>query len=308
MMDDIDRSFDWWTKALKGERGPIDADNPMSGFYRWVWKQKKTMGVSAFWYDSHDGSLRCQVDGRDIDDMRARERWPHDSRRPISQEVFQAFRDTGKFPDVDDAAQADPEIAEAAPELTAAKTLAALKESAKKYAKIEADEEMVKAQSLRAKLQELAAAADKARKAEKDPHWEMCKAVDAKWNPTIKDAEATAVEIRTALEKWNDFKLEQADKARKAAEAAAPRGQASPSPAPVASNAPPPSTQISGGGGRAAHVGVKTVVTEIDLDKCFAHFREESSLRELFMQLAQRAVDAGITVPGVVTEKRSSIR
>jgi len=34
MMDDIDRSTDWWAAALKGTRGPIDADNPKAGFYR----------------------------------------------------------------------------------------------------------------------------------------------------------------------------------------------------------------------------------------------------------------------------------
>lgn len=308
MMDDIDRTFTWWQNALKGERGPISADDPMSGFYRWVWKKPTgtTMGVVAYWYDSHDQLLRCQVDGRDIDDIKARTRWPHDSRRPISEEVFQAFRDTGKFPDVDDAAQSDPEIADAAPELTAAKTLAALKASAKKYAKVESDEEMAKGQSLRARLQELASSAKKLHKAEKEPHLEACRVVDAKWLPMAKDAEATAVAIRTALEGWNDFKLEQAEKARKAADAGAQPGQASPTP--VASNAPPPSVQIAGGGGRAAHVGAKSVVTAIDLEKAWQQFGGLPEVYNMFMELAQLSVNAGVDTPCATVEKKSAIR
>jgi len=86
MMDDIDRSFTWWQNALNGVRGEIDADNPRAGFYRSKRKDKSLHGV-AIWYDSNSGDLRYQEDGRDVDDLRARERWPHDSRRPISEDV-----------------------------------------------------------------------------------------------------------------------------------------------------------------------------------------------------------------------------
>lgn len=312
MMDDIDRSFDWWKSALTGARGPIDADNPMPGFYRWVWKKPTgtTMGVVAYWYDSHDQSLRCQVDGRDIDDIKARTRWPHDSRRPISEKVFQAFRDTGKFIDVDEAAQAAESADDDTPEGKVAKEVAAAKKSAEKYTKVDSDEEMALAQSLRAKLQELAGVADKAREAEKAPHLQAGRDIDARWQPIIKDARATADTIRKAMEAFNNWKLEQADRARVMADVrareATERGQASP--APVASNAPPPSVQVSGGGGRAAHVGVKSVVTAIDLEKAWKQFGGSPEVYELLLQMAQRAIDAGIETPCATVEKRSSIR
>ena len=94
MMDDIDREFTWWQNALKGERGPIDGDNPRAGYYRSKAKDK-TLGAVAYWYDSNSSELRCQQNGRDIDDLRAREMWPHVSRRPIAEDVFWHFRDTG---------------------------------------------------------------------------------------------------------------------------------------------------------------------------------------------------------------------
>lgn len=292
-MDDIDRTFDWYNAALNGERGPIDADNPKAGFYRSK-ARDKTLSAVAIWYDSNTGELRYQDNGRDVDDMKARERWPYVSKKPITEEVFWHFRDTGKWKDIDEAAQSVEVYKEQSGLAKLSLEISTLKASAAKYSKVESDEEMALAQSVRAKLQELAGQADKLRTAEKEPHLEAGREVDARWQPWIKAAKGAADAIRTAMQDWNDFKLAQAEKA-KTSDNAAP-------------NAPPPSVQVSGGGGRAAHVGVKTVVTQIDLDAAFAFFRLEAAVSDVFFQLAQRAVDAGITVPGVKTEQRSNIR
>jgi len=307
MMGDIDRSFDWWSAALRGTRGPIDADNPKSGFYRWVWKKATgtEMGAVAIWYDSNGGELRYQVDGKDIDDTKARTRWPHDSRRPISEKTFWTFRDTGKWIDVDDAVQL-PDDENEKPDIAIAKKIADLKASADKYAKIESDEIMVLAQSVRAELMEQSTKADKLRSAEKEPHLKAGREVDAKYQPMIKIADASALSIRRALESWNDFKLSQLEAARKAAEAAvvedmdiAPQ---------VISNAPMPSTQIRGGGGRAASVGIKLVVTSIDLDKAFKQFRDTPEVMTVLMSLAQKAIDSGLPCEAATVEKKSAIR
>ena len=307
MMDDIDRSRTWYENALKGRRGPIDADNPMSGYYRWVWKQKNTMGVVAYWYDSHDQSLRCQVDGKDVDDLRARERWPHDSRRPISEYTFWTFRETGKFPDVDDAVQVAPDEAEEIePNVALAKRIGDLKASADKYKEITSDESMVLAQSVRAELMEQSTKADKLRVAEKEPHLKASREVDAKWQPMIKVADGAALAIRRALEAFNDFKLAQLAAAQKAA-AAAVVGEMD-APAPVISNAPSPSTQIRGGGGRAASVSVKPRVTAIDLDKAFKQFRDAPDVSIVLTALAQRAIDAGLPCEAATVEQKSAVR
>lgn len=293
MMDDIDRSFEWWKMALQGQRGPIDADNPKAGFYRSKRKDKSLHAV-AIWYDSNSGDLRYQEDGRDVDEMRARERWPHDSRRPISEEVFWHFRDTGIWKDVDEAAQTAIAETSTDPAIVLKTDIAAAKEAATKYAKVESDEEMALAQSLRTRLQELAGKADKIRVAEKEPHFEAGREVDAKWQPLVKDAKGAADAIRTAMAKWNDFKLAQAAKAQTSDNAV--------------SNAPPPSVQVSGGGGRAAAVTVKDTVVAIDEDKVFQQFKGNADLTDILMRLAQRAIDAGTAVPGATIEKRSGIR
>jgi hypothetical protein len=291
MMDDIDRTTDWWAAALKGERGPIDADNPKSGFYRAKAKDK-TLSAVAIWYDSNSGELRYQENGRDVDDMKARERWPYVSRRPISEATFWHFRDTGIWNDIDDTVQAKAEATDPIQVLKLG--LEATKVAAKKYAKIETDEDMGLAQSLRAKAMELRGEADKRGKALYDPLYREYKEVYDTWNPLVKALDTIAVQIRKSMETYNDWKLEQANKS-KVSDNAAP-------------NAPPPSVQVSGGGGRAAHVGVKDTVTEIDIDKAFSFFREKPELQQLLLQMAQRSVDAGIDVPGAVVVKKSAIR
>ena len=312
MMDDIDREFTWWQNALKGERGPIDGDNPRAGYYRSKAKDK-TLGAVAYWYDSNSSELRCQQNGRDIDDLRAREMWPHVSRRPIAEDVFWHFRDTGVWKDIDEAAQipaaeivrAGMAAAEvAAPYECLTVDIAVAKDSAAKYAKVESDEEMALAQSLRGKLQELAGKADKLRTEEKEPFLTAGREVDEKWQPMIKVAKAAADGIRKALEGFNDWKLEQSAKAAAATAMAESQGATRP----VASNAPPPSTQIRGGGSRAASVTVKPVVTAVDLDKAFKQFRDAPELEELFIRLAQRAIDAGLPCEAATVERKSVVR
>ncbi|WP_213287540.1 hypothetical protein [Bradyrhizobium sp. sGM-13] len=98
--------WEWWQNALKGVFGEIHADEPKTGFYRSRRKNKQTNVITfapvAYWY-KEDGTLRCQMDGRDVDDVRAREMWPYVSRRPITHELFTAVRNGEPWPDLNDA-------------------------------------------------------------------------------------------------------------------------------------------------------------------------------------------------------------
>ena len=109
-----------------------------------------------------------------------------------------------------------------------------------------------------------------------------------------------------ALEAWNDHKLAQLRAAEKAA-AAAVVGEMD-APAPVISNAPPPSTRISSGAGRAASVQVKPKVTSIDLDKAFKQFRDAPEVLIVLTALAQRAIDAGLPCEAATVEQKSAVR
>jgi hypothetical protein len=290
---EMNDQFEWWKNALQGERGVIHADEPMSGYYRTKAKNG-TLSAIAYWIDSQTGILRCQQNGRDVDDLPAREMWPFASRHPISEATFWTFRDTGVWPDIDGAEQKSAEVyAETSPHLAISLEISAAMEAVSKYRKIESDEEMALAQSLRAKLLDLRASAEKQGKALYGPLYEQYKEIYDVWNPLVKAADNAALKIRTAMADWNDFKLAQAAKAQMSD---------------VAPNAPPPSVQVAGGGGRAAAVRVKDIVTAIDEDKVFQQFKGNVDLTDILMRLAQRAVDAGTPVPGATVEKKSSIR
>jgi len=175
------------------------------------------------------------------------------------------------------------------------------------YAQIADDETAAKAQSLRSRLLELSGDADKKREAEKKPHLEAGRAVDTKWQPLVKAAKAAADTIRNALSAHETRKANAAEAARKAeddrqkalAEALAKNPQApvampQPTPAPIA-----PTTTIRGAYGRGAAVKVVKIATVEDYDEATTYFRNDAEYRSVIDKLAQRAVDAGYTVPGV---------
>ena len=94
-------SFEWWTNALAGTRGPISADEPESGFYR----QKNRAGQYepvAYWKDETTGEQRCHINGKQPQDpLRMFEVWPHASRNPITAESYWHRMDTGTWLDND---------------------------------------------------------------------------------------------------------------------------------------------------------------------------------------------------------------
>jgi len=326
MTDDIDRSFDWYTAALRGERGQIDADNPKAGYYRTrAARGSKDFIPVAFWYDSTSGDLRCHRAGKDVSDMPARELWPHASKNPVTSFAYWAKIETGQWPDNDTAADAIAQGPEIDPVADPVGSLKAEIEKAvagvPAYKSIDSDEAAAKGQTLRSALTGLAGKADKARAIEKEPSLEEGRKIDAKYMPLVKLAKSGADTIRTALANWEDFKraaawrakaeadrkaAEHAEAVRKAEEANQPPPP--PPPAPVASNAPAPAAQIKGGSGRTAHVGIKKVVTAIDIDKAFKHFRAAPELYAFLLDLSQKAANAGITVDGAVIEEKSDVR
>lgn len=329
-------NFDWWRNALKGERGPITADDPEPGFYESRFKSRETGKVTrstvAYWYDTNDGGLRCHKNGRDVDDLDAREMWPYASKYPIPEDTYHAVRAGKPWPDVDAAT----ETAESDDTKSEAEKLVDKIVEAKKnvvlYEKIDSDELSAKAQSLRAELTSLAGRLDKERETLVRPHIDAQRAINGAWNPHINDAKNQAAIIRKAQEKWEDDKREAQREAERLAQKAADEENARlaaihqqrsedaeqfnetppPAPAPVApapqSNMPAPSTQIRGGTGRAASVSVYHEAEITDQDAVYQHFKTDAALKNLLLQLAQSATNAGIAVPGVVTHERSKVR
>src|SRR6267142_6087242 len=185
----IDTTFDWYLAALGGDRGQIDADSPRAGFYRTRGGRGRNDRIPiAFWY--HEGELRCHKSGKNVDDMAARELWPHASKDPVSSFMYWEKMDTGKWPDDDQFAAAVANGPEIDPEEDPIGSLKAEIDGAlagvKSYATIESDEDASKGQTLRSALTTLSGKADKLRVAEKEPHLQASRDVDAKWQPLVK--------------------------------------------------------------------------------------------------------------------------
>lgn len=306
--------FSWHANALKGTRGQISADEPMSGFYR----QKNRAGEYepvAYWKDEKTGEQRCHINGREPrDPLRMFEVWPHASRHPISVESYWHRMDTGAWLDNDVGAAAaakGPEIDPATdPAGSLAAEIAAAKAGLGAYKSIDSDEQSAKAQTLRSALTALKGKAEKAYDAANRPLLDEQQRLRKVWFALRDDAAAGADSLRKAMGRWEDQKRENArlaaESAAKAAREAEEAGK--PAPPPPPSNTPPPSTKIKGASGRAASVQLKKVVTAIDLDKAFAQFRDEPELYAFLLDLSQKVVNAGFVAVGATVEEKADMR
>ena len=285
--------YDWWSNALNGNRGPVYDGEPQSGYYRQR-RRDRTFEPVAFWKDTKTGEQRCQVNGHAIDTQRANEIWQYVNKHPITSHAYWHRIDTGAWQDNDPSANAGPEIDPAQDPIGSLKAeIEAALTGVPAYKGIESDEQASRGQTLRAALTTLSGKADKTRATEKEPHLQASRDVDARWMPIVKAAKQGADEIRAELAKWEDQKRESLKRA--AATNTAP-------------NTPPPATVIKGATGRTASVTVKNIVVKIDIDLVFKQFSGRFELYNCLMELAQKAVNAGISVPGATIEERSDIR
>lgn len=326
MTDDIDRSFDWYNAALKGERGPIDPNNPKAGFYRTKAGRDGPYIPVAFWYDSHDGTLRCHKNGRSVDDLAARELWVYAAKNLVPEASYWSVIDGHGWPDDDAGAAAVARGPQVDPATDPAGSLKAEIDAAKAgleaYSTIDSDEQAARAQTLRSALTGLAGKATKAYEALNRPLLDEQARIRKVWFPLRDAAAAAADELRRAMSTWETIKLQNARRAadetakrqaeaehqtREAGKTYSPE-TAPPPVQPVVPNTPPPSTKIKGASGRAASVQLKKIVTAIDLDKAFEQFRNEPEVHAFFLKLSQEVVDAGYVAIGATIEEKADIR
>lgn len=341
-MPEHQSDFSWWTAALAGTRGPIYDGEPQHGFYRQR-NQAKQYEPVAYWKDGATGDLRCHVNGRAPDPQRALEMWPYVSKNPITAEAYWHFMDNKVWLDNDQAAHdaaKGPEIDPAADPVGSLKAeLAAAKKGVPAYATIDSDEQAAKAQTLRSTLTTIKNKAQSSYEALNRPLLDEQQRIRKVWFPIRDEAETEAESLRAAMSSWETLKLQNARKAQAAVEAAEreaarktladqeahakataaaeKKGEAPPpAPEPVRVAAPPPntaaipapSTKIKGASGRAASVQLKKVVTDIDIDKAFAQFRDTPELKAFLLDLSQQTVDAGFVAIGATIEEKADIR
>lgn len=282
----MQNDYAYWRDALTGKFGPIHDGDPQPGFYRLRRRGQIDQPV-AIWRDL-DG-IYCAVSGREDD---ASEIWTFVADKPIAEAVYRAVVAGEPWPDIAPSVAAMTNSKSADPADILRDQIEACKADIAGFTTITDDTQQAAAQSLRSRLLELSREADKTREKLKAPHHEAGKAVDAKWQPLVKDAKAAADKVAAAMGAW------ETEKARVAAEANAP------SP-PVAAPAPAPAAPIKGAYGRAASVRVVRIATVVDQDRLYAAIRDNSELKAAMQRIAQAIVNGGETVAGVeITEER----
>lgn len=318
--------YDWWQRALAGEEVggptlPVHDGEWQSGFYRRRASKAGAFLPVALWR-TEDGGF-CLVNGKPSDPI---EQWSYCCRHPISEDHYHARVNTGKWHDEDEAVTeslAPPPIGHNNGPTDPAEILqdqidSALK-GAPEYAEIKDDESAAKAQSLRSRLLELAGEAEKKHKVEKAPSLEEGRRIDKRWFPLRDMAQDAAKAIRAAMSAHETRKanaeaearrlaqkaLDDAERARKlAAIADAPMPEPV-EPMPVAPPSAPVQTTIRGAYGKAASIRVVKKARVTDQDALYPALKTHKELIELMAQLAQRATNAGLSLPGVeVTEER----
>ncbi|WP_024338007.1 hypothetical protein [Bradyrhizobium japonicum] len=301
--------YDFWRRRMAGEVVPIHDGEPQAGFYRTKTKDG-TWHPVAYWF-GRDGALRCRVGTQDINEQTAAERWPYISKTPISHEVYKAVLAGEPWPDQHEAVIRDRANSTGAEDENSFEGLKdRIEDLARDAQKLieagpAADQSAAdRASDLANRLAELQKSADAARAAEKKPLDEQVAAVQAKWKPLLGAADiykrikaavitpflvAEAAKVRAAEEA-----------ARKAAEEAAKTGQVIPEAQPQRA-----APKAGSGGRRSVALRTVKVVTITDRPALLAFFADNPLITEALQKMAEKAVAAGVNVPGVaVTEEQ----
>lgn len=321
----------WHTAALAnpGQIGKtlIVTTTPEEGWFRTRSKEGPWQPVVIWNEDGQWYALRGIEPNRKT--VEADAIWTWCCRYPISFAEYERVAEQGaEWSDVDQVVHSQrrgpPRPGDNSGEATESEMLAgdiqAALDQLRLYKQIADDEQAGKAQSLRARLNELSGKADKIREKLVRPHLDAQKAINGEWQPLVKDAKGGADTLRRTIEGYETAKL----RARRAAEEAARRAEeeaanreaelsfVAGAPEPDVITPPAPAAEpakIAGSYGRAASVKTEIEVAEItDVDAVFAYFKTNIEVVSKLFDLAKRAHAAGHAVPGVRLQEVVKVR
>lgn len=316
-------SYEFWQNALQGNFGQLSEGDSHPGFWRRRTSRAGKFTGVAIWPDEA-GNLVCVSDKRQADPA---ETFSYCVKHPVSEAAYRTWEETGMWPDEDSAmvdSLSPPPSGHNAPADEAEMLQDQINSAVAgvdAYTEIKDDEAASRAQGLRSRLLELSGTAEKSHKVEKAPSLEEGRRIDKRWFPLRDLAKTGADKIRAALSAHETRKdqirrAEEAARQKAAQEAERERlvaieaGKPAPAPAPEPppQPIPVPATSIKSGYGRAASVKSVKVATVTDQDAAYQGMKTHPELVALIAALAQRAVNAGHTVPGVSVEEKKDVR
>lgn len=301
----MNEAWQWWADKLAGKPVEMNDSNPQAGFYRWPRKAqygaRKTFLPVAYW-PGENGKLNCRIGDEDVSWERGEEIWKNVGNHPVSEHAYRAVaQDSLPWPDEHELVPMGDNL----PPLE--QTFDTVQDEIENLAReglkrlegppIADQDEADRIANLADELARLWKLADDLRKAEKKPHDDAAVAVQKKWAPVLLRAETYRNLKYKLLTPWLNSLTE---KAKQEAEAAAAAGD------PVA--AQDTRRPRAGTRGRAMTLRSTKYAEIVNYEETLKFFSESPDVKGLVQDLANRAVRAGVTVPGTnVIEERQAI-
>lgn len=295
----------WWQHKLEGRNPPAYLGTPMAGFYRAV--RKSTFGgtkwaIPVAYWPGEDGEIHCREGDRDVPGERGRELWNNVCSDPVPEAWYREVAEGNMYEWRDGMAIAAPRGDNRPPDETDFDYLSGKISDLAAAAKLRLEGEPITEQTeadlisnLADQLTEFWKKADEARKAERQPHDEALKDIQIKWSPLLLLAETYKNLKFKLLTPWL---IAQQKKAEEEAKAAVAAGE------PV-----PEQPRRPRAGTRSRAMSLKSFKSAeiVDYDLCLNFFKENSDVRATIQDLANKAVRAGVSVPGVklIEEQRT---
>jgi hypothetical protein len=287
-------AWDWWFQKLAGSKVEMNPSNPHAGFYRMPSKAfygaRKTFLPIAYW-PGEDGQLHCRIGDEDVSPERGQGIWERVGNHPVTEDAYREVAEKGglwpdehelvpmgdNLPPEDDSWEGLRDTID-----NLAREAAIRLEGPAIVDQAEAD----KVANLADRLSELFKRADQARKEEKKPFDEGAIEVQKKWAPLLLRAETYKNLKYKLLTPWLKLLEKKAQEAKTTAAAA---GE------PVAQE----SRARVGTRGKAMTLRSQKRAEITDYTTTLAFFAESPDVKATVQDLANRAVRAGISVPGV---------
>jgi hypothetical protein len=298
--------WDWWFEALDrkkaGQKLDMNPDNPHAGFYRQPRKAfygaRRTFLPVAYW-PGENGKLNCRLGDEDIPPERGQALWQSVGNHPVTEEAYRKVaQEGGQWPDEHELVAMGDNLPPE--EMTFEGMRDAIEPRATEARKrlegppIKDQDEGDRLANLADALAQLWKQADDLRRAEKRPHDEAAAAVQKKWAPILLAAETYKNLKYKLLTPWLKAMEE---KAKQETEEAIRMGAVEV----VETRRPRVGTR-----GRAVTLKALKHAKIINYDEALQFFKESPDVRQLVQDLANRAVRAGIAVPGTETIEESS--
>jgi len=299
------RYWAWWSDKLAGVNVPASEGTPYAGFYRWVRKASyggTKYAVPVAYWPGEDGELHCREGFKDVTDERGQDIWVNVCNHPVPEDWYRDVAENDQPEWRDGMSISPPRGDNRPPDETDFDYLTGKIEDNARAAKLRLEGDAITEQTEADQISNLADVlaefwkkADEARKKERQPHDDALKEIQAKWSPLLLLAETYKNLKYKLLTPWQIAQQKaQEDEARAAVAAGEPVPEQ-------------PRRPRAGTRGRAMTLKSFKSAEIVDYDACLAFFKENSDVRGVVQDLANKAVRSGITVPGakVIEEQRT---